>query len=122
HAHARHAIAVELEGLLSTRRIRHVYVADGSVPPPSLAYVTAFPRLSITIDGAQPIELGHRGRLDAITAARGHAVLVPAHAWDRPQWSSCATVLTCLFGHRQTGFSLVRQDGTAHARPQVVKT
>ena len=121
-AHASSLVAVELERLLRTLRIRHVHVADGSVPPPTLAYVTAFPRLSIPIDGAQSVELAHRGRNDEVTTVRGHAVLVPAHAWDRPQWSRPSTTLTCLFGHRQTGFSLVKQGGTADTPPEVVKT
>ena len=122
HAHACRLVAVELERLLKTLRIRHVHVADGSVPPPTLAYVTAFPRLSIPIDGAPSFDLARRGRDGQITAVRGHAVLVPAHAWDRPRWSREATTLTCLFGHRQTGFSLVRQGRTADARPEVLKT
>lgn len=120
-AHTNNLLAVELEQLLGTLRIQQVHLADGSVPPPPLAYVTAFPRLSVPIDGVQSIELAHSGRNDAIAAARGHAIVIPAHAWDRPEWSRPSTTLTCLFGHRQTGFSLVKQDGT-DAPPQVVKT
>lgn len=120
-AHAQHLLAVELERLLRTLRIQQVHLADGSVPPPPLAYVTAFPRLSVPIEGVQSIELAHSGRNDAIAAARGHAVVIPAHAWDRPQWSQETTTLTCLFGHRQTGFSLVKQGGT-NTPPEVVKT
>ncbi|ODS52842.1 MAG: hypothetical protein ABS36_15340 [Acidobacteria bacterium SCN 69-37] len=120
-AHAGHRVAGALEHLLRTLRIRHVHVADGSAPPPALAYVTAFPRLSIPIDGALAVEFAHRGRSEKVTAERGHAVLVPAHAWDRPQWSPETTTLTCMFGHRQTGFSLVKQAVTG-APPEVVKT
>lgn len=121
-APANTAIAGELERLLATTRIRRMYVADGSVPPPLLAYVTAFPRLSIPIAGVQPIELAHQGRTCVIAATRGHAVFVPAHAWDRPEWCGRATMLTCLFGHRQIGFSLVAQTGATETPPIVVKT
>jgi AraC-like DNA-binding protein len=121
-AQANRAIADELERLLEALHIRRVHVADGSVPPPVLAYVTAFPRLSVPIDGVQSIELAHQGRTSVIAAARGHAVLVPAHAWDRPQWSRHAKTLTCLFGHSQIGFSLVAQKATTDARPEVLKT
>ncbi len=97
-------------------------MADASVPPPTLAYVTPFPRLAVPIHGIHRIELAQHGRSDVVAAGRGHAILVPAHAWDRPQWSNHATVLTCLFGPRQLGFSLVRRGGATDAPLDAVKT
>ncbi|MES1254284.1 MAG: helix-turn-helix transcriptional regulator, partial [Acidobacteriota bacterium] len=115
-------IAKALERLLGAGRIRQVHVADGTVPPPPLAYVTPFPRVSIPLDGVQSIEIARHGRSDVVSAGRGHAVLVPAHAWDRPQWSNQATVLTCLFGHKQIGFSLVQHGGKTDAPQTAIKT
>lgn len=119
---AQQVIARELDRLLRASRIRQVHVADGTVPPPMMAYVTPFPRLSIPLDGVQSVELARHGRSDVVTAGRGHVVLVPAHAWDRPQWSNQATVLTCLFGHKQIGFSLVQHGGKTDAAPTAIKT
>ncbi|MEO8481508.1 MAG: helix-turn-helix transcriptional regulator [Acidobacteriota bacterium] len=115
-------IAVELERLLVASRIRQVHIADGTVPPPILAYVTPFPRLSIPLEGVQAFELARHGHRDVISAGRGHVVLVPAHAWDRPQWSNQATVLTCLFGHKQIGFSLVQHGGKTDPPQSALKT
>lgn len=121
-AAAKRSVTAALERLLRTHRIGRVHIADGSVAPPVLAYVTAFPRLSVAIDGMQPIELTQHGRTERIVARRGQAVFVPSHAWDLPRATREATVLTCLFGPRQIGFSLVEHRGAADADPIVTKT
>jgi AraC-like DNA-binding protein len=119
---AQRTIAHALTKILNASRIRQVYVADGSVPPPTLAYVTPFPRLSLALDGTYAIELASHGHVEIVRASRAHAVLVPAHAWDRPQWSARVKVLTCLFGHKQVGFSLVAHGGTSDASLEAIKT
>lgn len=121
-AKAQRVIVRELERLLAGTRVRQVHVADGSTAPPALAYVTHFPRLSIPIEGAHTIEIARQGRTKTIRPVRGQAVFVPGNAWDRPQWSRRVTVLTCLFGQQQIGFSLVRHDGATEIPREALKT
>lgn len=102
-------IAHELEHFLRSTHIRRVYFADGSTVPPTLAYVTNFPRLSLPLSGCHSVEIADRGRAVTIKPVRGHAVFVPDHAWNRPDWNGRADVLTFLFGVKQIGLSLVRQ-------------
>jgi AraC-like DNA-binding protein len=102
-------IAGELDSFLRATRVRRVYVADVSAPPPAMAYVTHFPRLSITLEGNHTMELAQNGPILKVSAGRGQAVLVPGNAWNRPDWSQPVKVLTFLFGARQIGISLVRK-------------
>jgi len=78
---AHRLIVRELEEFLRTR-IRRVHFSDASVAPPLLAYVTHFPRLSITLAGCHSMEVAQRGRKQLIKPARGHAIFVPDHAWN----------------------------------------
>jgi AraC-like DNA-binding protein len=92
--------------------IRKVALAAGHLPPPQLAYLVNFPRLSVVLSGRERIEFDTAGELRGIVARRGDALFVPANGWNRPTPVGPATVLTVLFGKRQTGLSLVRTTPT----------
>ena len=113
-------IAGELDSFVRATRVRRVFVADVSAPPPAMAYVTHFPRLSITLEGKHVMELAQNGPILKVSAARGQAVFVPGNAWNRPDWAEPVKVLTFLFGARQIGISLVRKTA-AQASPDAVK-
>ena len=67
----------ELEEYLRSARVRQVHFGDGSTPPPVLAYVTNFPRLSVPLTGCHTMEIARSGRVETIQPVRGHAVFVP---------------------------------------------
>jgi AraC-like DNA-binding protein len=112
----------ELEEFLRRGRIRHMHFGDGSTAPPLLAYVTNFPRLSITLAGCHTMEVARNGSAETIRPLRGHAVFVPEHAWNKPDWSAQVAALTFLFGVKQIGISLVRHDGASQVPTTALKT
>ena len=114
-------IVHELEEYLRETRIRRVHFGDGTIVPPPLAYVTNFPRLSLPIAGCHTMEVADSGRTEIIKPVRGHAVFIPDHAWNRPDWSGHVDVLTFLFGVKQVGISLVRHKGGSQVPPTAVK-
>jgi AraC-like DNA-binding protein len=118
---ANRVIVRELEEYLKETRIRHVHFGDGTTVPPPLAYVTNFPRLSLPIAGSHIMEVAHAGRTQTIKPVRGHAVFIPDHAWNKPDWSGHVDVLTFLFGVKQIGISLVRHKGGSLVPPTAVK-
>jgi AraC-like DNA-binding protein len=111
----------ELHEYLRKTRIRCVHFSDGSTVPPPLAYVTNFPRLSIPIAGCDRMQIARSGRTETISPIRGHAVFVPDHAWNKPDWSEPLEVMTFLFGVKQIGISLVQHKGGWQAQPLAVK-
>jgi AraC-like DNA-binding protein len=111
----------ELQEYLRKTRIRRVHFSDGSTVPPPLAYVTNFPRLSIPLTGCDCMQISRSGRTEAISPVRGHAVFVPDHAWNKPEWSEPVEVMTFLFGVKQIGISLVQHRGGSHVQPLAVK-
>jgi AraC-like DNA-binding protein len=112
----------ELEEYLRRTRIRCVHFGDGSMAPPLLAYVTNFPRLSLPLVGCHRMEVAHWGHIEVISPVRGHAVFVPDHAWNKPDWSAPVEALTLLFGVKQIGISLVRHDGNTQSPSTALKT
>lgn len=110
-ADIRRTIARELGAFLRRAGVREVIFPDASVRPPTLAYVTDFPRLTLPLAGRHPMEIARRARTVRIAPARGQAVFVPRDSWNRPDWTRSAKVLTILFGKRQIGVSLVTHDG-----------
>ena len=114
-------IVHELEDFLRDTRIRRVHFGDETTVPPPLAYVTNFPRLSLPLAGCHTMEIAQGGRTELIKPVRGHAVFVPDHAWNKPDWSSHVDVLTFLFGVKQIGISLVRHKGGSQVPATAVK-
>ena len=114
-------IVHELEEYLRETRIRRVHFGDGTTVPPPLAYVTNFPRLSLPLAGCHTMEVADGGRTEIIKPVRGHAVFIPDHAWNRPDWTGHVDVLTFLFGVKQIGISLVRHKGGSQVPPTAVK-
>jgi AraC-like DNA-binding protein len=98
-----------------------VHFSDETTVPPTLAYVTNFPRLSIPMAGCHQMEISCGGRTRIIKPTRGHAVFVPDHAWNKPDWSGHVEVLTFLFGVKQIGLSLVRHKGGMQEPSTVLK-
>jgi AraC-like DNA-binding protein len=118
---ANQTIVYELEQYLRKTRVRHVHFCDGTTVPTPLAYVTNFPRLSVTLAGCDTMQVAQQGRTETIKPLRGHAVFVPDHAWNKPDWSGHVEVMTFLFGVKQIGVSLVRHTGGAPVPPKAVK-
>lgn len=114
-------IVHELEEYLREKCIRRVHFGDGTTVPPPLAYVTNFPRLSLPLAGCHIMEIARNGRTEIIRPVRGHAVIVPDHAWNKPDWSGHVDVLTFLFGVKQIGISLARHKGGSQMPPTAVK-
>ncbi|HWY21487.1 MAG TPA: helix-turn-helix transcriptional regulator [Candidatus Acidoferrum sp.] len=119
---ANRIILRELEEYLRSAKIRQVHFGDGSTPPPALAYVTNFPRLSVPLSGCHTMEIARSGRVDTIQPVRGHAVFIPDHAWNKPDWSAHVEALTVLFGAKQIGISLVRHQGDTQSPSTALKT
>jgi AraC-like DNA-binding protein len=118
---ANRVIVHELEEYLRKTRVRHVHFGDGTTVPPPLAYVTNFSRLSVPVAGCHTMEIARGGRTDIIKPVRGHAVFIPDHAWNKPDWSGHVDVLTFLFGVKQIGISLVRHKGGSQVPATAVK-
>ena len=114
-------IVHELEEYVRRTRVRHVHFGDGTTVPPPLAYVTNFPRLSLPLAGCHTMEIARSGRTETIKPVRGHAVFVPDHAWNKPDWTGRVDVLTFLFGVKQIGISLVRHKGGSQVPATAVK-
>jgi AraC-like DNA-binding protein len=114
-------IVQALEEYLRKTRVRHVHFVDGTTAPPPLAYVTNFPRLSLPLAGCHTMEIAQSGRTETIRPVRGHAVFVPDHAWNKPDWSGRVDVLTFLFGVKQIGISLVRHKGGSQVPATAMK-
>ena len=68
------------------------------------------------------MELPVGGSPERIMPTRGHAVFVPGHAWNRPDWADRVKVLTFLFGAKQIGISLVTHEGGDEAKAHALKT
>jgi AraC-like DNA-binding protein len=102
-------------------RVRNVHFGDGTTAPPPLAYVTNFPRLSLPLAGCHTMEIARSGRTETIKPVRGHAVFVPDHAWNKPDWTGRVDVLTFLFGVKQIGISLVRHKGGSQVPSTAMK-
>ncbi len=99
-----------------------MHFCDGSTASPMLAYVTNFPRLSVPLSGCHTMEVANNGRTKALRPFRGHAVFVPEHAWNKPDWLAPVTALTFLFGAKQIGISLVRHKGKTQSPSAAMKT
>ncbi len=114
-------ITHELESFLRETRVRRVHFSDGTTVPPMLAYVTNFPRLSLPLSGCHTMEISENTRIKTIRPVRGHAVFVPEHAWNKPDWMGRVDVLTFLFGVKQIGVSLVHHGGGAQMPAKAIK-
>ena len=115
-------VIARLEYFLRRVRMRRVYFAEHSVPPPVLAYTTHFPRLYVPVTGCHAVEVAQNGLINTIRPARGDALFVPDDAWDKPEWSSPVEVLTFLFGAKHIGISLAKHNGRLGAPVGAIKT
>jgi AraC-like DNA-binding protein len=115
-------VIATLEHHLRCTRVRRVYFAEHSVPPPVLAYMTHFPRLYVPVTGCHAVEVAQNGLIRTICPVRGDAVFVPDNAWDKPEWSSPVEVLTFLFGAKHIGISLAKHNGRSEIPVEAIKT
>lgn len=83
------------------------FAASSTEPPPALAYLVPFPRLSLTLAGMEAVQLGLEGRGGTLRLRSGDVLVVPPHCWNKPVQGGRASSLNLLFGHRQVGLSLV---------------
>jgi AraC-like DNA-binding protein len=106
-------LASALRAFLRRGRVKRVFFAEcaAATPPPQLAYLVHFPRLTITLRGRDSMWIEHQGRARLIPLSVGEAVVVPVNCWNKPTWTSSATTLDLLFGRKQVGLSLVAHDG-----------
>jgi len=110
-----------IERLLDRTSVRRVLRATVGGPPPELADVVSFPRLSITLSGHDRMEYARHGFPTTARMRSGDAVLIPANCWNRPIWSTPTRTLTFLFGKKQTGVSLVTHAGGPHEPRDAIK-
>lgn len=116
------SIASALNIFFSRGKIAKVHFAENAtVPPPALAYLVHFPRLSLTLSGHDSLWVERSGRSRTLTLARGEVLVVPANCWSRPLWTQPATTLNLLFGRQQIGLSLVRHHGEKPVPPKATK-
>ncbi len=120
-AKASDIISRELTSFLRRTRVQKLYFAQGAVAPPPLAYVTSFPRLSLTLSGRQHVEMAHDSTTDRVCLSRGQVVFVGRNCWNKPDWTSPVKVLTLLFGKTQIGVSLVTHNGRTLEPPPAIK-
>jgi AraC-like DNA-binding protein len=115
-------VIARLDHFLRRFRVRRVYFAEHSVPPPVLAYTTHFPRLYVPMRGCHAVQVTQNGLVKTIRLVRGDAVFVPDDAWDKPEWSSPIEALTFLFGTNHIGISLAKHNGRPGAPVEAIKT
>jgi AraC-like DNA-binding protein len=115
-------VIATLERFLRRIRVRHVYFAEHSAPPPVLAYMTHFPRLYVPVSGCHVVEVAENGLIKTIRPVKGDAVFVPDNAWDKPEWSSPIEMLSFLFGAQHIGVSLSKHNGRSGIPVEAVKT
>jgi AraC-like DNA-binding protein len=115
-------ISARLEHFLSCTHVRKIYLAEASVAPPVLAYVTHFPRLYVLLGGSCVLEVAQKGIVQLIRPRRGDIVFVPENAWDKPDWLKNVQVLTFLFGSKHIGISLVEHSGGPDKPVKAIKT
>jgi AraC-like DNA-binding protein len=109
--HATQIMIATLERFLRRSRVRHVYFAEHSAPPPELALMTHFPRLYVPVTGCHVVDVAQDGLIKTIRPVRGEALFVPDNAWDKPVWSSPIEMLSFLFGAKHIGVSLSKHNG-----------
>ena len=88
-----------------------VYFAGRNLPPPPTAFAVRFPRISLTLEGTDEMEIERDGHACTIQVRQGEAVFVPPNCWNRPTWNRRAKVLHLLFGEKLIGISLVENNG-----------
>jgi len=115
-------VIATMERFLCRIRVRHVYFAEHSAPPPVLAYTTHFPRLYVPVTGCHVVEVAQNGLIKTIRLIRGDAVFVPDNAWDKPEWSSPIEMLSFLFGAKHIGVSLSKHNGRSGIPVEAIRT
>lgn len=115
-------IAESLSAFFRRGRIGRIHFAENSrVPPPPLAYLVHFPRLTFTLAGRDSLWIERNGQNRTLDLPPGDVLVVPAICWSRPLWTQPVVTLNLLFGRRQIGISLVRYTGQKPEPPPATK-
>jgi len=114
-------IVLALEEFLAGSAVGTVHFPDGNRPPPDLAYLVNFPRISITLKGIDRMEWDSLDFPGEVEVPVGQAVAIPPNRWNRPSWSGKATVLNILVGQKQLGLSLTSLNGDSKGPPKSEK-
>ncbi len=115
------SIATELERFLHSGSVKTFHLAEGRLPPPPMSFIVSFPRLALTLKGADEMEIDHHGQQETIRPERGEVVFIPANSWNRPTWKLPVRALNFLFGPKHIGVSLVEHSGAAAGPDLVLK-
>lgn len=120
--HSAEAIVASLNEFFRRCGITRIHFAENaSVPPPALAYLVHFPRLTLTLTGNDSVWIERDGRNRTLTLPPGEVLVVPANCWSRPLWTQPTTTINVLFGRGQIGISLVRYTGQNPVPPLATK-
>lgn len=111
-----------LTHFLEHGKVTKVYFAEGHTAPPSMAFAVRFPRLSLTLEGADEMEIEQGEIHQTIRLGRGEAVYVPGQCWNKPTWRECGLALHLLFGEKHLGISLIDHNGKQVEPSRVVKS
>ncbi|MEO5713729.1 MAG: helix-turn-helix transcriptional regulator [Luteolibacter sp.] len=111
-------ISAALGKFVRNQAVQRVYFAHAVSPPLDLAYLVNFPRISITLDGMDVMDLEQGGSLREMKVYAGGAVVIPPNCWNRPHWTGSATVLNILVGQKQLGLSLTSSTGDGATPPR----
>lgn len=115
-------VAEALSGFLTGSTVRKLYIAEGSCAPAPLAFMVRFPRLSLTLQGTDEMEVEQNGSPCLLRSSANQAVFVPPNCWNRPTWRLPVKVLHFLFSKNHIGISLVMQDGEEPEPANIDKT
>ena len=111
-------ISAALEKFVRNQAVERVYFAHAVNPPPDLAYLVNFPRISLTLNGIDAMDLEQSGSIREMKIHSGEAVAIPPNCWNRPHWTGSATVLNILVGQKQLGLSLTSYNGDGTTLPR----
>lgn len=99
-----------------------IWFAGQQTTPPTGSYQVHFPRLEIVFQGRYENQLENDAQqIENICLERGHAMFIPANAWNKPSWDHECSVLSLLFGKSQLGLSLVSKHENEDGFYDVVK-
>jgi len=101
---------LQILDILKKAKCSEVVFAGNKTPPPLLAFVVHFPRLTLCVSGTYQTQLEQNRKVIDLAIKPGQAIFVPPNCWDKPDMNEKSQALHFLFGKRHTGISLVTSD------------
>lgn len=105
-----------LKKVVLGKGITEVFFAGNKTPPPLLAFVVHFPRLTLLVNGTYETQLEQNRKIETIRMKPNQAIFIPPNCWDKPDMGGKSQALHFLFGRRHTGISLVTSDTQVQAQ------